>query len=97
MNWIIVFLGIIAVASIGSFFLNIRNYTLQKSIELLSNQLERERGMYNDYRKQLEKQLDKQKDATDLWARKYLELEMQLKKVGSLITQNSDKEGTATE
>ena len=97
MNWIIVFLGIIAVASIGSFFLNMRNYEQQKSIELLSNQLERERSMYDDYRKQFEKQLDKQKDATDLWAKKYFELEMQLKKAEIITTQNPDKEGTATE
>lgn len=80
MNWIIVFLGIIAVAEIGSLIFNARTHTAQKSIDLLSSQLERERDTYNAYRKQFEKDLATQKDATNLWAKKYFELEILLKK-----------------
>lgn len=97
MNWIIAFLGIIAVTEIGSLIFNARNHTAQKSIDLLSSQLERERDMYGAYRKQFEKELATQKDATNLWAKKYLELEMQLKKAEIITMQNPDKQGTATE
>lgn len=80
MIFIIVFLGIIAISGIGSLILNARNKVAQKSINLAIEQLGRERDMYNEYRKQLEKELITQKDATNLWAKKYYELEILLKK-----------------
>lgn len=88
MNLIIVFLGIIAIAEVGSLIFNARNHTAQKSIDLLSSQLERERDMYSAYRKQFEKELATQKDATNLWAKKYFELEIQLKKYEPFATSN---------
>lgn len=80
MNWTIVFLGIIAVAEVGGLILNATNRAFQKANELLSRQLERERELYNDYRKQLEKDLVVSKDYANLWAKKYFELEILLKK-----------------
>ena len=73
MNWIIVFLGIIAVAEVGGLILNATN-------KFLSRQLDRERELYDDYRKQLEKDIVASKDAANLWAKKYFELEILLKK-----------------
>lgn len=73
MNWIIVFLGIIAVAEVGGLILNATN-------KFLSRQLEREREQYDDYRKQLEKGIVASKDSANLWAKKYFELEILLKK-----------------
>lgn len=78
MNWIIVFLGIIAVAEVGGFILNATNRAFQKANELLSRQLERE--LYDDYRKRLEKDIVVSKDSANLWAKKYFELEILLKK-----------------
>ena len=80
MNWTIVFLGIIAVAEVGALILNATNRAWQKANELLSRQLERERELYNDYRKQLEKDIVTSKDSANLWAKKYFELEILLKK-----------------
>ena len=80
MIYIIIFLGIMAVAEIGTLVFNIRNSAAQKSIELLATQLQQERETYNEYRKQFEKDFIKQKDATNLWAKKYYELEILLKK-----------------
>lgn len=80
MNWTIVFLGIIAVAEVGGLILNATNRAFRKANELLSRQLERERELYNDYRKQLEKDLVVSKDSANLWAKKYFELEILLKK-----------------
>lgn len=80
MNWTIVFLGIIAVAEVGGLILNATNRVFQKANELLSRQLERERELYDDYRKQLEKDIVVSKDSANLWAKKYFELEILLKK-----------------
>lgn len=80
MNWTIVFLGIIAIAEVGGLILNATNRAFQKANELLSHQLERERELYNDYRKQLEKDIVVSKDSANLWAKKYFELEILLKK-----------------
>lgn len=80
MNWTIVFLGIIAVAEVGGLILNAINRAWQKANELLSSQLERERERYDDYRKQLEKDIVISKDSANLWAKKYFELEILLKK-----------------
>lgn len=80
MTWIIIFLGIIAVAEVGGLILNATNRAFQKANELLSRQLERERALYDDYRKQLEKDIVVSKDSANLWAKKYFELEIQLKK-----------------
>lgn len=80
MNWITVFLGIIAFAEVSALILNATNRAWQKANELLSRQLERERELYNDYRKQLEKDIVTSKDAANLWAKKYFELEILLKK-----------------
>ena len=80
MNWTIVFLGIIAVAEVGGLILNATNRAFAKANELLSRQLERERELYNDYRKQLEKEIVVSKDSANLWAKKYFELEILLKK-----------------
>lgn len=80
MNWIIIFLGIIAFAEISVLILNATNKAWQNACERLSSQLEREREMYDDYRKQLEKDIVASKDSANLWAKKYFELEILLKK-----------------
>ena len=80
MNWINVFLGIIAFGEVGALILHATNRAFQKANELLSRQLERERELYNDYRKQLEKDIVASKDSANLWAKKYFELEILLKK-----------------
>ena len=80
MNWTIVFLGIIAVAEIGGLILNATNRAWQNACERLSRQLEREKEMYDNYREQLEKDIITSKDAANLWAKKYFELEILLKK-----------------
>lgn len=80
MVWIIVFLGIIAIAEVGSLVLNINSRTLQNAVKMATEQLNRERELYNENRKQFEKELATQKDATDLWAKKYFEMEILLKK-----------------
>lgn len=80
MNWITVFLGIIAFAEIGALILNVSVRVWQKSYELLSRQLERERERYDNDRKQLEKDIVTSKDAINLWSKKYFELEILLKK-----------------
>ena len=80
MNWTIVFLGIIAAAEVGGLILNATNRAFQKANELLSRQLERERELYDDYRKRLEKDIVVSKDSANLWAKKYFELEILLKK-----------------
>ena len=91
MNWTIVFLGIIAVAEVGGLILSATNRAFQKANELLSRQLERERELYSDYRKQLEKDIVVSKDSANLWAKKYFELEILLKKA-----EHHDAEGTDT-
>lgn len=80
MNWITVFLGIIAVAEVGGLILDATNRAFQKANELLSRQLEREREQYDDYRKRFEKDLSASRDSANLWAKKYFELEILLKK-----------------
>ena len=45
MNWTITFLGIIAIAEVGGLILNATNRAWQKANDLLSRQLERERGI----------------------------------------------------
>ena len=80
MVWIIVFLGIIAIAEVGSLVLNIINKTLQNAVNMVTEQLNREREQYSENRKQYEKELAAQKDATNLWAKKYFEMEILLKK-----------------
>lgn len=80
MVWIIVFLGIIAIAEVGSLVLNMNNRTLQNAVNMATEQLNRERELYNENRKQFEKDLATQKDATNLWAKKYYEMEILLKK-----------------
>lgn len=90
MIWIITFLGIIAVAEVGSFLLNTKNRDLQLSIEMLEKQLERERERYNDDRKQFEKDLATNQDAVNLWAKKYYELEILLKKAEHHGTEGTD-------
>ena len=92
MNWITVFLGIIAFAEIGALILNATNRAWQKANELLSSQLERERKLYDDYRKQLEKDIVVSKDSANLWAKKYFELEILLKKA----EHNEQLQGTDT-
>ena len=80
MNLITVFLGIIAVAEVGGLILHATNRSFQKANELLCRQLEREREMYYDYKKQLWKDMVASKDSANLWAKKYYELEILLKK-----------------
>lgn len=92
MNWITVFLGIIAVAEVGGLILNATNRAFREANELLSRQLERERELYNDYRKQLEKDIVASKDSANLWAKKYFELEILLKKA----EHNEQHQGTDT-
>lgn len=77
---VIIFLGIIAIAEAGLFIINSNNQTVQKSMNLVTEQLGREREMYNEDRKQFEKELNEYKEARDLWAKKYFELEILLKK-----------------
>lgn len=91
MNWTIVFLGIIAVAEVGGLILNVTNRAWQNACERLSRQLEREKEMYDNYREQLEKDIITSKDAANLWAKKYFELEILLKKA-----EHHDTEGTDT-
>ena len=80
MIFIIVFLGIIAISMAGCLILNIRNKTFEKSLTVITEQLGRERNMYSKDREQFEEALKTQKDATNLWAKKYYELEILLKK-----------------
>ena len=91
MIFIIIFLGIIAISEACSLILDARNQVAQKSINLVTEQLGREREMYNDYRKQYEKELSKQKDAANLWAKKYFELEILLKKYEAGATKEDEK------
>ena len=80
MSFIIVFLGIIAIADVVSTICNIKSNTAQKSVDILTRQLERERDAYATYREQSDKAILDQKDAANLWAKKYFELEILLKK-----------------
>ena len=91
MIFIIVFLGIIAISEIGSLILNVRNQVAQKSLNLVTEQLGRERDTYTEYKKQLEKELFKQRGATDLWAKKYFELETLLKKYETGVAKEENK------
>lgn len=80
MTWIIIFLGIIAIVNIIELILNFRINSLQSTIKLTTEELNRERDQFSDAKKDFEKQLSIQKDATNLWAKKYFELEILLKK-----------------
>ena len=91
MIFIIVFLGIIAISEVVSLILNVRNQVAQKAINLITEQLGRERDMYNEYKKQLEKELSKHKDAAELWAKKYFELEILLKKYEADFAKEDEK------
>ncbi len=81
MTWIIIFLGIIAIVNIVELILNFRNNSFQNAINLTTNELNRERDQFSNAKKDFEKQLSIQKDATNLWAKKYFELEIQLKRL----------------
>ena len=74
MTWIIIFLGIIAIADIIGLILNFRNKSLESTISLTTEELNRERNQFSDAKKDFEKQLSIQKDATNLWTKKYFEL-----------------------
>lgn len=91
MIFIIVFLGIIAISEVSALILNARNQSAQKSINLVTEQLGRERDQHNEYRKQFEKELSKHKEATDLWAKKYFELEILLKKYEAGVAKEENK------
>lgn len=80
MTWIIIFLGIIAIVNIIELILNFRINSLQSTIKLTTEELNRERDQFSDAKKDFEKQLSIQNDATNLWAKKYFELETLLKK-----------------
>ena len=80
MVWIIVFLGIIAIAEVGVLVLNIDNRTLRTTVNMMAEQLNREREQYDENRKQFEKVLAQQADATNLWEKKCFEMEILLKK-----------------
>lgn len=81
MIWIIIFLGIIAVSEAWSLYINIKNNALQKSVEMLTKQLQDERAVFLQARERFDKNLATIQDARDLWAKKYYELEIQLKKL----------------
>lgn len=91
MIFIIVFLGIIAISEVSALVLNARNQSAQKSINLVTEQLGRERDKYNEDRKQFEKELSWQKDAANLWAKKYFELEILLKKYEAGFAKEENK------
>ncbi len=83
MIWIIIFLGIIAIADMIATIVQLKNHSDQKAIELLTKQLQQEREQYARYKEQFDKDLATYKDARDLWAKKYYELEIQLKKLNN--------------
>ena len=78
MIWIIIFLGIIAIADAITSVVQLKAGVDQKAIELLTKQLQQEREQYARYKEQFDKDLAVQKDAMNLWAKKYYELESQL-------------------
>lgn len=78
MIWIITFLGIIAISDMIATIVQLKNHSEQLSIELLTKQLQQEREQYARYKEQFDKDLAVQKDAINLWAKKYYTLESQL-------------------
>lgn len=78
MIWIITFLGIIAISDMIATIVQLENHSEQLSIELLTKQLQQEREQYAKYKEQFDKDLAVQKDAMNLWAKKYYTLESQL-------------------
>lgn len=78
MIWIIIFLGIIAIADATTTVIQLKAGIDQKAIALLTQQLQQEREQYARYKEQFDKDLAVQKDAMNLWAKKYYELESQL-------------------
>lgn len=78
MIWIIIFLGIIAIADAITSVIQLKAGVDQKAIELLTKQLQQERDQYARCKEQFDKDLATQKDAMNLWAKKYYELESQL-------------------
>lgn len=78
MIWIIIFLGIIAICDMIATIVHLKNHNEQLSIELLTKQLQQEREQYARYKEQFDKDLAVQKDAMNLWAKKYYTLESQL-------------------
>lgn len=78
MIWIIIFLGVIAIADVITSIVQLKSRAEQTSIELLTKQLQQEREQYARYKEQFDKDLAIQKDAMNLWAKKYYELESQL-------------------
>ena len=75
MVWIIIFLGIIAISDAITSIVQLKSRAEQTSIELLTKQLQQEREQYARYKEQFDKDLAVQKDAMNLWAKKYYELE----------------------
>ena len=83
MIWIIIFLGIIAISDVIATIIQLKNHSDQKAIELLTKQLQQERDQFARYKEQFDKDLATYKDARDMWAKKYYELEIQLKKLNN--------------
>lgn len=74
MIWIIIFLGIIAIADAITSVIQLKANLDQKAIALLTQQLQQEREQYARYKEQFDKDLTAYKDARDMWAKQYYEL-----------------------
>ena len=76
MIWIIIFLGIIAIADAITSVVQLKGHAEQVSIELLTKQLQQEREQYARCKEQFDKDLAAYKDARDMWAKQYYELSL---------------------